>query len=271
MSGSAGASVGPPTGACPPSPRTPRQSGARNQRSAAADPFSPTESAAAPARHLARSAAACGALVAAVALHIPLLLAAGPADYHNDFSNASPGEAPKDVQTIGGAFTVVEVGGDKAVELPGVPLDISGLLFGPADQGEVDAKARVWAESSGRRFPEFGMGLGDVGGFRLMVLPGQKRVELRHGEDVVKSVELAQPWRSGAWTWMRLRVVAAGAGRWSVEAKAWPEGAAEPQAWQVSHEITEAPAKGRASVWGVPFSGKPIRFDDLTWAPASAR
>jgi hypothetical protein len=196
------------------------------------------------------------------------MLEAGPAGYRNDFSADAVGQPPKDVQAVGGSFTVAEVDKNKVVELPGVPLDIGGLLFGQADQGELDARARVWSESSGRRFPEFGIGLGDVGGFRLMVLPGQKRLELRRGDDVLKSVKLAQPWRSGGWTWVRLRVVAKEGGRWTVEGKTWPGDATEAPAWQVSHEVTEAPAKGRASVWGVPFSGKPIRFDDLQSASA---
>ena len=198
-----------------------------------------------------------------------VLLAAGPAGYRNDFSADTVGQPPKDAQAVGGSFVVAEVDKNKAVELPGIPLEICGLLFGPADQGEADAKARVWTESSGRRFPEFGMGVGDVGGFRLMVLPGQNRLELRRGDEVLKSVELNQPWRSAAWTWVRLRLVPADAGRWSVQGKTWSDGAPEPQPWQVAHEITEPPAKGRASVWGVPFSGKPIRFDDLSSAPAA--
>jgi hypothetical protein len=196
-------------------------------------------------------------------------LAAGAAGYRNDFSGDTVGQPPKDAQAVGGAFKVVDADGDKAVELPGEPLDIGGLLFGLADHAEVDAKARVWAQASGRRFPEFGVGLGDVGGLRLMVLPGQKRLELRRGDDVLKAADLAQPWSSGAWSWVRLRVVANGNGRWTVEGKAWPAEAQEPQAWQVMHELTEAPAKGRASVWGVPFSGKPIRFDDLAAEPAA--
>ena len=205
----------------------------------------------------------------ALVLSAALLLAAGPAGYRNDFSADAVGQPPKDLQSIGGSFTVVEAAGDKLVELPGVPLDISGLLYGPADQAEVDARARAWSEVSGRRFPEFGIGLGDVGGFRLMVLPGQKSLELRRGDDVLKSVALTPPWRSGTWWWVRLRVVGAGEARWAVEGKAWPAEGPEPQAWQVSHELTEAPAKGRGSVWGVPFSGKPIRFDDLSAAPAA--
>lgn len=204
----------------------------------------------------------------ALALGAWLLLWPGAGEYRNDFSGAAPGPPPKELQAIGGAFKVVEVDADKVLELPGEPLDGFGLLYGPAEHAELDARAKCWGESSGRRYPEFGVGLGDVGGYRLMVLPAQKRIELRKGDDVLKSVDAPAPWRSGAWTWVRLRASKKSDGKWAVEGKAWPADGAEPQAWQASHQLTEAAPAGRASVWGVPFSGKPIRFDDLTAAPA---
>ena len=206
----------------------------------------------------------------AFVLGASLLLALGAGEYRNDLSGSAPGVPPKEFQAVGGAFKVVEVGADKMLELPGEPLDVFGLLYGPAEHAELDARAKCWGEASGRRYPEFGVGLGDVGGYRLMVLPVQERIELRRGDDVLKSVDVTEPWRSGAWTWVRLRLSKAGDGKWAVEGKAWPATGAEPQAWQVSHELTEAPSPGRASVWGVPFSGKPIRFDDLTAQPVPA-
>ena len=213
-------------------------------------------------KRLIRNSAAVLACAAAV-------LALGAGEYRNDFSADALGMAPKDVQAIGGTFKVVEVDQDKAVELPGEPLDIFGLLYGPAEHAQLDARARVWAESSGRRFPEFGVGLGDVGGFRLMWLPGQKLLELRRGDEVVAARAFPQ-WKSGTWVWLRLRVVQSPQGRWFVDGKAWPASGEEPVVWHLTRELKEAPSPGRASVWGVPFSGKPIRFDDLTATPLAA-
>ena len=198
------------------------------------------------------------------------LLAMGAAQKHQtDFSAAETGKLPADLQAVGGAFGVVEFDKDKVLELPGEPLEICGLLFGPGEQSECDVRARISSARSGRRFPEFGVGTGDVGGFRLFLLPGPKRLELRKGDDPLTSVEIAQPWRSGGWTWLRLRVSKKAEGRWSVQGKAWQADGTEPAAWQLSHEVTEAPQSGRASVWGVPFSGQPIRFDDLAVEPAA--
>ena len=183
--------------------------------------------------------------------------------FQSDFSSAEVGKVPADMQAVTGGYAVVEVGGNKLLELPGDPLESFGLLFGPADRAEPDVRAKAWGESSGRRFPEFGVGTGDVAGYRLMLLPAQKKLELRRGEHKLTSAETLQPWRSGTWTWLRLRVSRQGNDRWAIEGKAWPADGGEPQAWQIRHEASEPPQAGRASVWAVPFSGRPIRFDDL--------
>ena len=101
-----------------------------------------------------------------------------------------------------------------------------------------------------------------------MLLPGQKKLELRKGDDPVAIADLPQPWTSGSWVSYRLQIRNTSDGRWKIEGKAWPAGNPEPQAWPVSVETKDAAPAGCASLWGVPFSGKPIRFDDLSCGPA---
>lgn len=186
-----------------------------------------------------------------------------------DFAGAEVGKPPAGVEPVGNAAMVAaEFEGKKVLELPGEPLDTYAALFGPGDRADLDASARVWGATSGRRFPEFGVGLGDTGGYKVLVLPGPKKLELRKGDDKVKDVSMAAPWQSETWTTVRIRQVKTGDGKWKVQAKAWPSASPEPQAWAVEHEAPEAPAAGRASVWGIPFSGKPIRFDALSAGPA---
>jgi hypothetical protein len=180
-----------------------------------------------------------------------------------DFTSAEVGKPPSDVQIANGAFTVVERDGNKMLELAGERLDSFGLLFGPAQPAETTASARIQAESTGKRSPEFGIGVGDIGGYRLMLLPAEKKLELRKGDEPVASADLPDPWASGSWVELRLQVRKTPDGTWKVEGKSWPAGKPEPQAWPVSVEVKAAPPAGRASLWGIPFSGKPIRFDDL--------
>ena len=171
---------------------------------------------------------------------------------------------------LNGNFAVAAFEGKKVLELPGGPLDTFGVLFGPAEHSELDARARVWSAASGRRFPEFGVGVGDVGGYKVLVLPGQKRLELRKGDEVAAAGDMRGPWKSGTWTNLRLRVTKSGEGRWKVEGKSWTADSAEPPAWDIAHDVTEAPSPGRASVWGIPFSGQPLRFDELAAEQANA-
>ena len=193
-----------------------------------------------------------------------LCLAAAGTGYVNDFSTAAVGKPPADVQIAGGAFVVAERDGNKLLELPGEPLDTCGLLYGPAQPPEASASARIQGESMGKRFPEFGIGVGDIGGYKLMLLPGQNKLELRKGDDAVAAADLPQPWASRAWMTLKLQTRKGDGGKWRVEGKVWPGGQPEPPAWTVSLEATGAPPAGRASVWAIPFSGKSVRFDDLT-------
>ena len=211
-------------------------------------------------------------MVLRCALLVPiLLLLLGAAPYRNDLSGAKTGGVPDDMQAVSGAFTVAEFEGQNVLELPGEPLDTFGLLFGPGELVEATATARVWGATSGRRHPEFGIGLGDLGGYRLIVLPGQKKLELRKGDDKVADAPMRFEWKPKTWTTLRLRVVKAGEGKWRVEGKAWPHGQAEPTSGIVLADRNEEPPAGRASLWGIPFSGQPIRFDDLAVTPGSEK
>jgi hypothetical protein len=62
----------------------------------------------------------------------------------------------------------------------------------------------------------------------------------------------------------RLQVRQMGGDAWKVEGKAWVQTDAEPKEWMVSMDEKVSPHNGRPSIWGSPYSGTPIRFDDLS-------
>jgi hypothetical protein len=70
-------------------------------------------------------------------------------------------------------------------------------------------------------------------------------------------------WESDSWTLLTLRVRKVKDGEFAVEGKAWKQGAAEPARWTVTYTEKSEPLAGRASLWGNPFAGTPIDFDDL--------
>lgn len=201
---------------------------------------------------------------AALALAATLHAAAAPL-YRNDFESAEVEKTPADFMVMAGTFLVKPEAGGKCLELPGEPLDTFGLLFGPVQKGDLTASARFLGTKKGRKFPSFGVSLGGVGGYRLQVSAGKKTLEIFEGDEARHSV--AYEWKDDAWTSLRIQLRKTDAG-WAVEGKAWPAGTPEPTAWTIRHEAKTEPASGRAGIWGSPYAGTPIRFDDLLLMPA---
>lgn len=194
-----------------------------------------------------------------------LSAAAAAPIFSESFDQAEPGTLPAGFTAFAGAFKVAEEGGGKFLELPGAPLDSFGVLFGPAEKYPLTAGAKIFATSVKRKQPAFGVSLGGVGGYRLQVSAAKGALEIFKADEARASVPFS--WASGTWTALRLQIREAG-GKWQVEGKAWAADAAEPAAWSIIHETSEPPPSGKAGVWGNPFSGTPIRFDDLTLTPA---
>ena len=112
--------------------------------------------------------------------------------------------------------------------------------------------------------PEFGIGANDAGGCKLMLLPGQHKIELRKGDQAVATA--AFDWSPSTWTCFKLRI-APTEGQWLIQAKVWKRGLPEPQAWMITTPDPQPPPPGRASIWGNDYSEQPIRFDDLRVTP----
>ncbi len=182
--------------------------------------------------------------------------------FQSDFKSAKSDAAPDGFMILGGEFMVKEADAKKILELPGSPLDDFGTLFGPAQAEDVAVRARVRSEGSRRLAPRFGVGLNGASGFRLLVVPSRKEVQLFKDQEAVASA--AFEWESGAWTWLHLQVRKVAGEKWKVEGKAWADGKAEPKEWTITFDATTAPTAGKASVWGAPYSGKPIQFDALS-------
>ena len=98
-----------------------------------------------------------------------------------------------------------------------------------------------------------------MGGFKLRVAPAKNAIELLRGDEV--RARAAFRWKDGEWTSVKLQVTAAGEGV-RVTGKAW-QGGDEPTEWQLTSDEAKALPAGKAGVWGLPFAGTPIQFDDL--------
>jgi hypothetical protein len=190
-----------------------------------------------------------------------LTAAEAPAAYQNDFEKAAVGTVPEDMLVLDGAFGTAEGGGNKFLELPGSPLETYGVMFGPTAAHGLSVQARIRGTGQGRRSPVFGIGLNGVAGYRLRVSPAKKALEICKGDDVVTSATYA--WESGSWTVLKLEFAKVKEGEFAVRGKAWKDGTKEPAEWSVQSTATAELPPGRPSLWGSPYSGTPIQFDDL--------
>ena len=162
---------------------------------------------------------------------------------------------------MAGAFEVKQDKDGKYLELPGEPLDTFGLLFGPSVKDDVSASARFYGTKKGRKLPSFGISLNGAGGYRLQVSAAKGALEFFKGDEAKLSVPYT--WTSDAWTTLRITVRKSGAG-WVIEGRAWATGSPEPEKPLITHRGENgAERRASAGMWGSPFSGTPIRFDDL--------
>jgi sugar phosphate isomerase/epimerase len=182
--------------------------------------------------------------------------------YKQDFQSTDIGDTPDDFLLLSGKFVVGHSSSNHHLTLPGVPLDSHGAVFGPDNEGDLVLSARIRSERKGRLYPSFGIGLYGLGGHILKVSPAKKSLELFRGRNSV--METPIKWKSGEWTHLSLKVTSQNEDTWTVQGKAWSEGSAEPSEWQLSTTTEVAPTQGKASLWGQPYSGKAIQYDDIS-------
>ena len=185
--------------------------------------------------------------------------------YTNNFDALPEGEVPKDILILNGEFTIKKIGDNTVLQLAADPLDTMGALVGPADKNEYTVTARIQSASTGKRFPEFGLGACGPGQVRLWLMPAVGELQLIHGDDVKRAARY--DWKSGDWTRFKLQVTKSPDGKFKIQGKAWPDGKPEPQDWTLTTQAEEPPPPGRACLLSTPYSGTPTNFDDVVVTP----
>lgn len=190
--------------------------------------------------------------------------ATSPATFEQDFEKVTVGEAPDDVMVIEGNFAVVAEEGKKFLRVGIEPLAENGIILGPSMKAGGSVEAKIRAYKKRRSYPRFGIGLHGISGYRLRVVPSSGTVELLRNEEVVATEKF--DWKADSWTNLKLEIKAAGEG-WSIKGWVWPvaegDGGKQPDKASIEHSDKEAPGQGKASLWGSPYSGRPIDFDDV--------
>ena len=191
---------------------------------------------------------------------------APPAPYAQDFEKLPEGKPPEEILVLSGDFTIKKAEGNTFIELAGDPLDSQGFLIGSAGFTTGIVSARIQASSSGKRFPEFGIGAGGPNGYKVWIMPAVNQVQIIRGEQTLATAPYA--WTTGQWTRLKFQARKTENGKFRIEGKAWSDGKDEPGEWSISADILEAPPAGKATFWCTPYSGTPTRFDDLAVTPS---
>ena len=181
--------------------------------------------------------------------------------YQTNFEKTKTGEVPEDFLVLDGDFAVKQEEGNKYLELPGAPLDAFGFMFGPSARHGNEISARMFGTKKGRRYPVFGIALNGVNGYRLQVAPAKRAIELLKGSAVVAKVPFR--WGGGEWVRLALRVEQTGAAEWTVSGRVWADDKKAPTKPTITHKEAKEPRNGKPSIWGSPYSGTPIRYDDI--------
>ncbi|MBU6300445.1 MAG: hypothetical protein KGS60_02740 [Verrucomicrobia bacterium] len=207
----------------------------------------------------------CAALFRAlcpVALLLPGTASAGEnVLLSEDFSSFPAGKEP-DLFILAGSFSVeAEEGGNHVLQIATGELVDATVQLGDSLKTGGEIVARIKGVQQRRSFPRFGVGLHGKAGFQLRVAPAARAVELLKGEDVIQTVPFT--WTAGQWHLVRLRVAAIPNGGWSVSGWVWPEAAPAPSQALIDYIAEPGPLQGKSSLFGTPFSGQPIQFDDV--------
>jgi hypothetical protein len=172
-------------------------------------------------------------------------------------------QLPEDFFIMEGIWNVRKLGKTRALYLQPYPLRSYSLLFGPEYKEGLELSADVFSSSRGRTFPNFGIGSHGLSGFRLNVRAGDKGsvLQLFTNETRLIANGLCQ-WQSDMWTSIRLNVKKLADGQVQVKAKVWKRGNKEPE-WQLTYTGKMKLDEGQCSLWGIPYSGRDMFFDNL--------
>lgn len=188
-----------------------------------------------------------------------------PQAYSSDFEKEAAGELPDGYMEIEGTFTVEsESDKNKALKMAEAPLNENAVILGPSFEGAGSVELRVKAEKKRRSFPRFGVGMHGISGYRLRVVPAKNEIEFVKSEEVVLSVPFE--WNGDVWNTLKLEIRLEGE-KWIVSGWVWPEGGKQPEKASIRLESDEKPGRGKVSLWGTPYAGKPVWYDDVKIVP----
>ena len=183
-------------------------------------------------------------------------------EFEEDFSAYDLGAEPENLFFLDGAYSVTENSNQKVLTLPGNPVGDFGFLFGPrVREKTLELQFIFKSDKKGRRYPSIAAGIGGMRGFRFRLNPAAKKI-LLHADDLLLG-DLPFMWKPNEWWCIRFRAKPISEEKSEVKLKVWACIEDEPVKWFFS-EVTDFGFKGgKCVIWGYPYSGTEILFDNL--------
>jgi hypothetical protein len=181
--------------------------------------------------------------------------------FHENFSNTPLGAEPESLFILDGAYAVqASSSGQRVLTLPGTPTGDYGVLFGPKIKDKaVELRFSFYASPRGRRMPSIAASVGGVRGLRLRLNPAARTLIFTLDEIVLKQIPLE--WKGEQWWTVRLRVVPSIGTH--VMCKLWPSSEIETVDWPVDETFKVEHKSGKCALWGFPYAGTEILFDEI--------
>ncbi len=202
-----------------------------------------------------------------------LLPVAAPAQekeaFQLDLAAAPDGPLPKETLfVVEGVWEVADKDGTRAVQVNPEPITDANAQFGPSAKGDASVTARVFASRRARSYPRFGISVHGISGYRLIVNPPLKQIELVKSDEVVAKAPFN--WTSDTWVNLRLEASRHGEdGPWTISASAW-EGETAPAEPLLKHmDESSMKGTGKCGLWATPYSGLPVHFAGVSGTAAT--
>jgi hypothetical protein len=171
------------------------------------------------------------------------------------------GEPPKEVFVVDGTLKIASHEGNKAIVVDPAPITDASAQLAISAAGNASIEARIFATKRGRSTPRFGVSVHGMSGYRLLVNPAKKALEIVKNDQTIVTVPFT--WTAGAWLKVKLEAKKGEGDAWSIIGKAWAADAVEPAEALIKHDDKGLKGQGKCAIWATPFSGEPVFFDDI--------
>jgi hypothetical protein len=103
------------------------------------------------------------------------------------------GEPPKEVFVVDGTIKIAAREGNKAIVIDPAPITDASAQLAVSAAGNAIIEARIFATKRGRSTPRFGVSVHGMSGYRLLVNPAKKALELAKNDQTIATVPFTGP------------------------------------------------------------------------------